>query len=401
MNQYQYAVPVHVSDGGGVVPLKRVPLTSSEKENEYNEVWLQNVLFQEPGCLPVNEVDSAYSDLVPICRELSTSVGYIDILYATPRGQLVILEAKLWRNPESRRKVVGQILDYATELSRWSYEDLQREVSKATKRKGNVLYDIVAERFPELDESQFVDEVSQSLRLGRFLLLVAGDGIREGVSNIAEYLQGYHALHFTFGLVEVMVYQMNGGYLIQPHVLAKTEVFKRLIVEVPADNLTVMDESQEEKNARELNDWQNFYLGFWKELLSTLKLDDAGQPIPKANAVGNIYFSMPLQGGQSWITCYFLKSKNEAGVFLTFTRGELADRVYRLLEAEQEEIDRALGIEVEWQSYEGKHRILSSVRVSDIFDENNREDLLAFFRDRINRFVNTFRPRLKKIDSNQ
>ncbi len=35
----------------------------------------------------------------------------------------MLVEAKLWRNPEARRKVIGQILDYAKELSRWNYED--------------------------------------------------------------------------------------------------------------------------------------------------------------------------------------------------------------------------------------------------------------------------------------
>jgi len=50
-------------------------------------------------------------------------------------GRLAVVEVKLWRNPEARRKVVAQILDYAKELSNWDYEDLQREVSKRVGRK--------------------------------------------------------------------------------------------------------------------------------------------------------------------------------------------------------------------------------------------------------------------------
>jgi hypothetical protein len=94
-----------------------------------------------------------------------------------------IVEAKLWRNPEARRKVIGQILDYAKELSRWDYQDLQREISRATGRKGNVLYDLVKDQHPTITEAEFVDDVTRTLAKGRYLLLILGDGIREGVAG--------------------------------------------------------------------------------------------------------------------------------------------------------------------------------------------------------------------------
>ena len=83
--------------------------------------------------------DRAFAHPVPVCMELNTPADSIDTLYATPQGKLVVLEAKLWRNPEARRTVVGQVLDYAKELGSWTYEDLQREVSRRTGRHGNAL----------------------------------------------------------------------------------------------------------------------------------------------------------------------------------------------------------------------------------------------------------------------
>ena len=53
---------------------------------------------------------------VPICTELSTPAGAIDNFMVTPSGLPVLVECKLWRNPEGRREVIGQILDYAKEL---------------------------------------------------------------------------------------------------------------------------------------------------------------------------------------------------------------------------------------------------------------------------------------------
>jgi hypothetical protein len=44
---------------------------------------------------------------------------------------LVLGEAKLIRNPQSRREVVAQALDYARALTGWTYEDLQDATRKA------------------------------------------------------------------------------------------------------------------------------------------------------------------------------------------------------------------------------------------------------------------------------
>lgn len=93
--------------------------------------------------------------------------------------------------------MIGQILDYSKELTKWSSSDVQREVSKRTGRKGNVVLDLVREAGYEVDEIAFNDALTFNLRRGRFLLLIVGDGIREGVEAIADYLQTHAGLHFT------------------------------------------------------------------------------------------------------------------------------------------------------------------------------------------------------------
>jgi len=115
----------------------------------------------------------------------------------TPSGLPILVECKLWRNPEGRREVVGQIFDYAKELSRWSSSDLQREVNRRLERAGNSLLELVRAVDPTVDEMQFNDALAANLRRGRFLLLIVGDCIREGVEAIAEYLQVHAGLHFS------------------------------------------------------------------------------------------------------------------------------------------------------------------------------------------------------------
>jgi hypothetical protein len=130
--------------------------------------------------------------------------------------------------------VVGQILDYAKELSRWSSSDLQREVSQRLKRDGNPLLEMVRAVDPDVDERQFNDALTANLRRGRFLLLIVGDGIREGVEAITEYLQTHAGLHFSLGLVELPIYLMpNGDRLVAPRVLARTAIVTRNVVALP------------------------------------------------------------------------------------------------------------------------------------------------------------------------
>ena len=75
--------------------------------------------------------------------------------------------------------------------------------------------------------------VSQSLKRGDLLLLIVGDGIREGVGAIADFLEGHASLHFTFGLVEMAIFQLpDGGQLVQPRVLAQSTIVRRIVVDL-------------------------------------------------------------------------------------------------------------------------------------------------------------------------
>lgn len=150
------------------------------------------VLFTHSEALPIAEVEPAFGPMIPVCRELGTQAGPIDILFVNGEGLLTLVECKLWNNPEARRVVIGQILDYAKELSGWSYDELEKAIKKARKGNGDSLYQLVANDREELDESQFTDNVKRNLRRGRFLLLIVGSGIRVGVERITDFYKGTH-----------------------------------------------------------------------------------------------------------------------------------------------------------------------------------------------------------------
>ena len=152
--------------------VRRVPQGEARRE-----ATLRDMIAHHPEMLPVHDLDPSYGRLLTVTKELSIpGVGFVDVLLMDEHGRLVVVECKLWRNPQARREVVGQILDYAREISRFGYEDLQRQVSIATKRHGNVLHALASEAGGMLGEAEFVDRVSRDLAAGRFLLLIVGDG---------------------------------------------------------------------------------------------------------------------------------------------------------------------------------------------------------------------------------
>jgi hypothetical protein len=238
-NETQYGTPIISPGGDGeAFELERVSLTG-RSDDSFNESWIQERIFKHPKLLPIDQIEPVFGPLYPLCRELRTSVGNLDVLYVNDRGFLTLVECKLWRNPEARRKVVGQILDYAQALSRWSYEDLDQAVANAS---GAGLVANLRQQGVEVDEKKFIDQTAKYLKKGRFLLLIVGDGIHEEVEKISDFLQDYANLNFAFALVEEAVFRMpveGGGYLVQPRVLCKTYEVPRFVVEVRGDGVEV------------------------------------------------------------------------------------------------------------------------------------------------------------------
>jgi len=236
MEERRYCDPLVVTDDGATHKLTRVPFD----ERTVQEGWLQDLLERHPELLPVEDIEPAFAPLIPIGREVGTPAGSIDNLFINPDGYITLVETKLWRNPEARRQVVAQILDYAREVSLWDYEQLDghiRAAARQRRRQDAGPYEMAkaSGAAADLDEAQFVDRVTRNLRRGRLLLIIAGDGIRESVEAMAEYLQQTPGLQFTLALVELLTYELSPGsaaLLVVPQVVARTREITRAVVRV-------------------------------------------------------------------------------------------------------------------------------------------------------------------------
>jgi len=392
--------PIVMGNDGTSVVLERVPLTAGA-DGQQSERWLQQALFTAPHALPVTEIDPHIGPLIPVCMELETGAGPADILYVTPTGQIVLMETKLWRNPEARREVVGQILDYAKQLTTWTYQILEEKAALAARADRDHLLSCLRRASPGADETTFVDGIGRSLAVGDFLLLIVGDGIRYGAEALVTFLERYGHLRFGLGLVEVAMYCLpNGDKLLQPRVLAKTEILQRTLLMGPAGPVAFQQAAQAEDTASQGNSQQDWFRAFWSEFLAKLRLDDRSLVPTEPAKSTNQFFPMPPSGSLCWISAYVAQSTGRGGVYLTFAKsfGERATEVFELLQSDREAIEKEVGAALNWEkaTADNKYYIsVPNVQFSSLSDPAQREKVTSYLADMSERMIRVFRPRLE------
>ena len=249
----QQGTPYFISETNSF-QLERIPLN----EKHFQENWLQKIIHKNPQILPIDDIESGFAPLISLGREISTSVGYIDNLYISPNGYLTIVETKLWRNPEAKREVVGQIIDYAKELTNWNFTKLNDGVKNSSQLYNNNSKGIIElikdfENIEEHEEYKIIDNIERNLKRGRFLLLIVGDGIRESVEEMVDFLSNTPQIQFTLGLVELQFYKnpnLEGELIAIPNLITRTREITRAIVKIENStngNVTIETDFIEEK----------------------------------------------------------------------------------------------------------------------------------------------------------
>ena len=365
-----------------------------QKVDAIQERQLQEIIHAHPELLPISSIDPAFQDAVSICRELNTPAGPIDNLLITPTGLPVLVECKLWTNPDARRVVVAQALDYAKELARWSSADLQRE---AARRGVPCLAERVGAGRADFDETSFYDNLTRSLKSGRVLLLIVGDGIKESVESIFEHLKTVRALQFSFGLVEAPIFAMpDGSTIVLPRIVAQSRAEVREVLAGPwADQ---MDESVENQVAGQ-EDTSQKLLDYWTELEEALEFDDPDQPPMIVRRQAHVSFTLPDPKSRCWLTVARVGGRR-LEIFLSWSaKSAAAERIIEVLLTEhgQELVDQ-IGGEVRIRKRtNGSPSLIEGHDFRDLDDPEQRAASLAWLPGRINAFINALRPAVASV----
>jgi hypothetical protein len=154
------------------------------------------------------EIIADDSDLVV----LGTQVKAIDVLLAEVEvktgefRRLVLVEDKLFVNPEARRDVLAQVLDYSLNLEE--------------KIDVDALVELLPKQHSDwLEENR--DRIESTLHLGDYLLLICGDRIQERLIRLVDRFvkrADTNPLKLTeLGLVSMAIYSDGATHLLIPN----------------------------------------------------------------------------------------------------------------------------------------------------------------------------------------
>lgn len=363
-------------------------------EKGKDEAWLRDILFAYPEIIPIDEIDSSFGPLIPLCKELRTTAGRIDAVFINGRGRLTIVECKLWKNPEARREVVAQTLDYVAALASWSYADLCKHVGAAVKKTGNAPFEAVQTHGgAEINEGKFGEAVGKSLREGRFLVLIAGDGFREGMQSLTELVSRPATKAFSFGLVEVALYRFAKNQIaVLPRVLAKPEVIERHVTIVSVKDLAMIVEEEplgkSTSDRRDVQPADKAHLKAWWEPVLNMELEDQEQEAPFWLATNNVVLNTPFPGIQ--IKALAIVGKPDIGVFLSGPRVANVSMIQKYLKRDRRNLLEQLPNGTEIRAGDKWPIMLLE------FDMELDDEKRAWIIRTLNAFVKVLRPHLKK-----
>lgn len=377
-----------------------------EGEGGLKERRIQELVFRHPEFIPIEEIDPGAGQVASLCQELTLQADSgpvrVDILGVTRRGRLVLVECKLWRNPQARREVIGQILEYAALIRKLSYGDLSVLVQKRSGLSGpNVLWSLAKGPLGLTDEAAFVDAVSHSLEQGAFDLVVLGDGIRRDLDAVRAYLEAAAGLRSRLALVELSAWRDGDGRtLFVPKVALRSQIVEHRVAFAGASPSTspgaLVEEadapppSQEQQAARADNK------AFWQAFIDGVTFSHPDQASPVHGGNNTVRLSLPGAALVAYRTSRNRTPNGEVGLFLRF-RGEDGKAKFDALDAQLPQIEAEIGAPLTASWVAAREAWDIALKADDAVGADPGAQL-AWLQTYADKLVNAFRPRLAQLD---
>lgn len=174
-----------------------------------DEAMLQDYLEQYPELLPLHEIEDSPPPMITIGREVPVPSGAMDLLFLDTGGRLTVVETKLAKNPQARREVIGQIIEYASYVCGWDADQIERQANEYLRGKGadqNGLYGAFASKMGDagipLEPDAFRSKVEDNLHRGSIRLVIAVDELVEPLRSTVTFLN-------TFSTFDLLILQLR------------------------------------------------------------------------------------------------------------------------------------------------------------------------------------------------
>ena len=185
-------------------------LSEEEKLEQDLENWIEN----NPSILDEDLLIIGRQVLIPEVNDR------IDLLALDTNGNVVIIELKKGRLKDPADV---QSLRYASYVSRWEYDDLERQANNYYSEKGVEDFNF-NERFEEFCTEAGIDEVPDLNQEQRIIIL--GSKLKEKLGSVALWLRE-HSIDIK--IIEIAIFKEGETLLLNPQVIipvATTEKFE-------------------------------------------------------------------------------------------------------------------------------------------------------------------------------
>jgi hypothetical protein len=152
---------------------------------------LQTILENYPQIIPGKQIEPGNPEpprFVLLRREMPVTGGSLDHLLVDQNGVLTLVETKLFQNIDSKREVIGQIIEYAANAAEsWGGGKVKEKAFEYWSKKGKQIEEIISEEFG-IDDKEFWDKVDNNLQEGNIRLIIATDELRPEMRRMVEFL---------------------------------------------------------------------------------------------------------------------------------------------------------------------------------------------------------------------
>lgn len=136
-----------------------------------------------------------------------------------------LVEVKRRSNTEVRRKVVGQLLEYAAHATggagSWAVEDIKRDFETTTKDPADAIAKLLKTN-EESDVADFWQKVDDNLAARRIRLLFVADEIPDSLARIVEFLNEQTRDNIEVLAVEIKQFSGQNTQTLVPRVIGRT-----------------------------------------------------------------------------------------------------------------------------------------------------------------------------------
>ena len=192
------------------------------------EEELKRYIVEHPALLQLDSVTGDHVEHITVGEEWYMGPGRADIVLLGSDAVLTVVETKLKRNPEARRAVIAQVMEYGAYVSEWTVVELQDEMEAflasekcPEKLRGNTVDEAIGVLLENASGSEdardFLARVEQNLRAGKLRLIVAVDEVGEEAQKIVTFVNSFST--FDIFLLKISEYKDGSTTILVPQLL--------------------------------------------------------------------------------------------------------------------------------------------------------------------------------------